>query len=121
MANPLLNTKIQFLAIVFAIIICTAWLANSPAANVLGKTTIAFLGLLLLVFVVFVFAELFWKTSAGKKKGERERDLLDEVSKHADPRAVSKLIEVKYGGRAREEAPSFEELYAVKKEKKKRK
>lgn len=112
MQNPLLNTKIQFLAIIIAVVAGTSLLYNSPATSVIGKPAIGIIGLLLVAFVAFVFGPLFFK-AAGKKK--EEPDIVDEVPSGVSPKAVGRLVELKYGGKPRERGPSFDEMYSVKK------
>jgi hypothetical protein len=116
MAGLLSNTKFQFVFAVFVTIVAVAWLANSPAGNVFGKQAVGLLGLALVLVIVFVFSGIFWKASAGKRKSEK--DVVEEIPSGADPRAVSKLVEIKYAERGGGGGPSFEEMYGIARKKK---
>ena len=111
MASALTNTKLQFVAIIFAVMLCTAWIANSPGGQAIGSQNVAFIGLALVLFVAFAFSNLFFKASSQEKKPEK--DVLDEVPREADPSAVSKLIEMKYADRNSSGGPAFEEMYKI--------
>jgi len=71
-----------------------------------------------LAFAVAILASYRYTKKAFEKQKRKlaGRNLMDEIPPDSSPEVMSKIVEMQYGaGRKKDNAPSFEETYRIKK------